>query len=279
MNPKVPEIGFIRRKLKTGELYFLANTGNQAQDVQATFRVKKGSPERWDPFSGTKSAVRWSPAPDGRIVVPLRLDAYESVILMFSGSSHAPVTARPERSPLPAPIDLSRNWNVSFTGTGKSVQMDRLRSWTEIESLHFFSGQGVYEKNVSVPESMLKHGAKIYLNFGKGVPVRPHRLQNGTRAWIEGPVREAAVVYVNGRRAGSVWHPPYELEVTPWLQPGVNALRIVAGNLAINSMAGKSLPDDRLLNTRYGKRFSPQDMNDLQPLPSGLLGPITLLAR
>jgi hypothetical protein len=69
------------------------------------------------------------------------------------------------------------------------------------------------------------------------------------------------------------------VDVTPYLQSGANALRVVAGNLAINSMAGKSLPDDRLLNTRYGKRFSPQDMKDLQPLPSGLLGPITLVAR
>ncbi|HUX10251.1 MAG TPA: glycosyl hydrolase, partial [Terriglobia bacterium] len=279
LNPKVPEVGFIRRKLDAGELYFLANTGNQAQDVQATFRVKEVSPERWDPLTGTKSAVPWSAARDGRIVVPLHLDAYESVILIFSGSSHAPAPDRSVPNGLPAPIDLSRNWKVSFTGTGKSVQMDKLQSWTELEGLRFFSGQGVYEKTVSVPESMLKHGANLYLNFGQGVPVEPHRLQNGTRAWMESPVREAAVVYINGRRAGSVWHPPYELEVTPWLQPGANTCRIVVGNLAINSMAAKSLPGDRLLDSRYGKRFSPQDMNDLQPLPSGLLVPITLLAR
>ena len=99
------------------------------------------------------------------------------------------------------------------------------------------------------------------------------------QAWLESPVREAAVVYVNGRRAGSVWCPPYTVDVTGLLRPGENTLRIVVGNLAINEMAGSALPDYRLLNSRYGVRFMPQDMEDLQPLPSGLLGTIRMIAR
>lgn len=279
LNPKAPEIGFIHREMDDGHLYFLANTDNQAHDVEATFRLKKFSPELWDPFAATKSAVRWRSTGDGRIMVPLHLEPYESAILIFSNSSGAAAPAPSKRSSVPVSIDSSRGWKVTFTGTGKSIQMDRLQSWTELEGLRFFSGQGVYEKSVSVPESMLKHGAKIYLNFGKGVPIEPHHRQNGTQAWIGSPVREAAVVYVNGKRAGSVWRPPYELEITPWLHPGANAFRIVVGNLAINSMAGKSLIDYRLLNLRFGKRFDPQDMDNLRPLPSGLLGPITLVAR
>jgi hypothetical protein len=279
LNPKVPEIGFIRRKLDSGEVYFLANTGNQPHDVEATFRLKEGSPARWDPFTGTQSVVQRSRAGDGRIVVPLHFEPYESLVLLFSNSpsAAAPPPSKPVASPVS--IDLSRGWRVSFTGTGKSVQMDRLQSWTELEGLRYFSGRGVYEKSVSVPESMLKPGARVYLNFGKGTPIAQHRRRYGTQAWIEGPVREAAVVYINGHRAGSVWHPPYELEITPWLHSGANAIRVVVGNLTINSMAGKSLPDYRLLYMRYGKRFEAQDMNDLRPLPSGLLGSITMVAR
>lgn len=279
LNPKAPEIGFVHRKLDAGELYFLANTGNQTHNVDATFRVKEGSPERWDPFTASKSATRWSTTRDGRIVVPLHFEPYESVVLVFSHSSGARAPARSRASQLTAPIDLSHNWKVSFTGTDKSFQMDRLQSWTELEGLRFFSGQGVFEKSASVPESMLGTGVKVYLNFGKGVPIEARHRQYGTQAWMESPVREAAVVYVNGHRAGSVWRPPYELEVTPWLRPGTNAFRVEVGNLAINSMAGESLPDYRLLNLRFGKRFEAQDVNDLRPLPSGLLGPITLTAR
>jgi len=279
LNPSAPEIGFIHRKLDDGHLYFLANTGNQAHDIEAIFRVRTLSPERWDPFTATKSAVRWNRIHDGRTAVTIHFEPYESALLMFSSSPSASAPAPARHGSVPASIDLSRGWKVTFTGTGKSMQMDRLRPWTELDGLRFFSGQGAYEKAVSVPESMLKSGAKVYLNFGKGVPIEPHHRRNGTQAWIESPVREAAVVYVNGQRAGSVWRPPYELEITPWLHTGANMLRVVVGNLAINSMAGKSLLDYRLLNLRYGKRFDPQDMENLQPLPSGLLGPIALVVR
>jgi hypothetical protein len=99
------------------------------------------------------------------------------------------------------------------------------------------------------------------------------------RAWIESPVREAAVVYVNDKRVGAVWAPPYAVDVTAFLTPGENRLRVVVGNTAINHMAGRPLPSYRLLNLRYGERFTPQDMKDLQPLPSGILGPVRLVSH
>ncbi|MCL5670176.1 MAG: glycoside hydrolase, partial [Acidobacteria bacterium] len=279
LNPRVPEIGFIRRKLESSDIYFLANTGNQAHDVEATFLVKNVSAERWDPFTGTRLAIRSSKAADGRITVPLHLDPYESAVLIFANSPDDSIPSQSKSSQPLVSIDMSRDWKVSFPGTGKSFQMGRLHSWTDLEGFRFYSGQGIYEKTMALPESVLKRGAKIYLNFGKVVPITPHHRQNGTQAWIQGPVREAAVVFINSHRAGSVWRPPFELEITAFLHSGTNDFRIVVGNLAINEMAGKSLPDYRLLNERYGKRFEPQDMDNLQPLPSGLMGPITLVAR
>jgi hypothetical protein len=77
------------------------------------------------------------------------------------------------------------------------------------------------------------------------------------RALLESPVRESALVYINGERAGSVWRPPYELPVKLFLHPGKNRIRVVVANLAINEMAGRALPDYHLLNLRYGERFVP----------------------
>ena len=57
-----------------------------------------------------------------------------------------------------------------------------------------------------------------------------------------------------------------------------NKIRILVANTAMNYMAGQSLPDYRLLNLRYGERFQPQDMDKIQPLPSGLLGPMRLIS-
>jgi hypothetical protein len=97
------------------------------------------------------------------------------------------------------------------------------------------------------------------------------------QAWLDAPVREAAVVYVNENRAGSVWCPPYSLDITRFLKKGQNSIKIVVGNLAVNYMAGHFLPDYRLLNLRYGIRFEAQDMDKVKIVPSGLLGPIRLV--
>jgi hypothetical protein len=99
------------------------------------------------------------------------------------------------------------------------------------------------------------------------------------RAMLDGPIREAAVVTVNGQRIGAIWCPPYAIDITDALRGGENKLRIDVANTAINYMAGHALPDYRLLNLRYGERFQPQDMDQVQPLPSGLLGKIRLTAR
>jgi hypothetical protein len=61
------------------------------------------------------------------------------------------------------------------------------------------------------------------------------------------------------------------------VNPGKNEIRIVVGNTAINELAGMSLPNYRLLYAKYGKLFEPQGMENLQPVPSGILGKIDLI--
>jgi hypothetical protein len=96
---------------------------------------------------------------------------------------------------------------------------------------------------------------------------------------LESPVREAAIVYVNGKLAGSLWHPPYEFEITGMLHRGENTLRIVVANLAINQLAAQPLVDYSALVAKYGIRFQDQDMKTIEPLPSGILGPVRIVVR
>ncbi len=120
-----------------------------------------------------------------------------------------------------------------------------------------------------------------YLDLGEGKPVETveKRSGNGMRAMLESPVREAAKVYVNGRLAGSVWCPPYELDVTRLLHAGKNTIRIEVANLAINEMAKGPMPDYKALNAKYGERFQPQDLQNLQPVPAGLLEPVRIIGK
>lgn len=278
-SPPETQIGFVRRKTQTEEIYFLANTGNEARSTRATFRVKDMQPEWWDAFSGKVHAASVLARDSEGTTIALDLPAYGSMLLVFSKrqQSHNAVS---NLSDIPPPIDLSTEWKVTFGRTGRSILMDRLRSWTDDEETRFFSGEATYEKTVTIPADFIQPRLEVCLDFGEGTRV-PETAQArlGTRAWLESPVRDAAEVYVNDRRAGSVWHPPYLVDVTELLHPGENNIRVIVGNLAINKMAGSSLPDYRLLNSRYGERFTPQDMQNLEPLPSGMLGTIRLVAR
>jgi hypothetical protein len=78
-------------------------------------------------------------------------------------------------------------------------------------------------------------------------------------------------------RAGSVWCPPYD--VSDSATAGGNKIRVVMANTAVNLLAKGPLPDYKALNAKYGERFQAQDMHAIQPLPSGLLRPVKLVAR
>ncbi len=154
-----------------------------------------------------------------------------------------------------------------------------LEPWTENAKTRDYSGSATYTKSFDFAAGAVGKGAEFVLDFGSAQPtplpdpLRPPNLW----ACLDAPIRDAAEVFVNGKSAGVVWRPPYRIDVTSLLHAGTNELRIVVANTAINAMAGQPLPDYRLLRDRYGKRFEPQTMEDLKPLSSGLLGPVTLV--
>ncbi|MGB8479811.1 MAG: glycosyl hydrolase [Acidobacteriaceae bacterium] len=266
MTPQTHDVGFVHRKLATGDLYFLVNTSNQTRNFSATFRVLARTAQWWNLDSGavTGAATRDS--------LNISMQPYESRILVFLSDNVNSVRESPTLVPLPQPMDLSANWKVEFLQQNRTTNYSTLYSWTDDSPTRFYSGQVAYGKTFRIPKSLRDPGTIVHLDFGPGETVTsPAHSGSELRALLESPVREAAQVYVNGKLAGSIWHPPYEVDVTRFLQPGENHLRIIVGNLAINEMAGRALPDYRLLNQRYGERFTPQDMNHLEPLPSGIL--------
>jgi len=273
--PSSSEIGFVHRRTSDSEIYFVANTSNVRQTVKATFRVKDMSAEWWDLFSPRVQAVKTESSASG-ITVALDLEPYASRVLVFT-KRRLPAWPPYIAASSARPIDVSTGWRVSFGSTATPVMMDQLRSWTDDESTRYFSGTVTYENDVAVPGSFLPPGTAVRLDFGEGKPLPEQNLRAGMQAWLDAPVREAAVVYVNDQRVGSVWCPPYALDVTNVLRHGNNKIRIVVANTAMNHMAGRKLPDYRLLNLRYGERFQAQDMDKVQAIPSGLFGPIRLV--
>jgi alpha-L-rhamnosidase len=281
LSPADPEVGFVHRHGADAEIYFVANTGNTPVAGRATFRVAGLEPQVWDLMNGRERGAAVLGRTGTTTTVALKLPAYGSEAIVFAAQrAPVPPAAAPAAGPLPPPLDLSTGWTVRFGPKAPPVAMDRLRSWTDDPATLHFSGVAVYEKTIEVPAALLRPGLRVRLDFGRARPDGAGQPPSGPRfrALLDAPVREAAVVSVDGKRAGSVWCPPYELDLTGLLHPGENRLRIDVANLALNALSARPLPDYSALDARYGARFQLQFADRIRPVASGLLGPLKLVA-
>jgi len=280
VSPAAPEIGIVHRHTDDGEIYFVANTSNQPRNVQAAFRVAGMNPEIWNPMNGSVSPATIAEKSAGSTTVSLNLAPYASTIVTFTKRTLPAPEKTIWRGEVPPPVDLSSGWTVRFGKDGAPAAMDKLASWTTLTNEINFSGVATYEKTITVAPEMLNNGLSVAFDFGQGTPEQGRGGGQGYHASLDGPIREAAVIYINDQRIGSVWCPPYSIDATGKLKAGENKIRIEVANLAINYMASIKFPnyDYDGVTRQFGNRFQPQGLNLIQPLPSGLLGPVRLVA-
>lgn len=272
--PAVNNFGVVHRQTADADIYFVANTTNRKHSTQITFRAD-GQAEVWNAMNGKITAANVSNRAANATTVALDFEPYQSHVVVFS--KRKTVLPQTEKSQnVVASIDLNGGWQVAF-GNSAPVAMNRLQSWTEDDATRYFSGTTTYERNVTIPQNALRNGT-LKIDFGEAKALKEDIPKNGMQTFLDAPVKEAAVVYINDQRAGSIWAPPFSLDVTPFMKAGENRIRIVVANTALNYMAGRRLPDYRLLNLRYGERFQPQEMEKVQALPSGLTGNLRLLS-
>ncbi len=265
-----PGIGVIERRLGDASLFYIVNTTNASQELQVEIDAPRRVVEWWDPL--TAAVVRESA--DARGHVAMSLAPFESRFLLRTtetGAAGRPRASRPASSRPVGP------WTVAAAGETWTLPAQAMAGWESRGTTRFHSGVATYDTTVTVTAADLKR--RVWLDFGEGTAVAETPRRLGFRAWFDGPVREAAVVDVNGTRVGSVWCPPYRLDVTRALVAGPNRIRVRVGNTAMNQMAGRALPNYRLLNLRYGERFVPQDMDAVAELPSGLTATVKVVVE
>ena len=107
LSPRTPRIGFIHRKLPSGDLYFIANTSNQSHHVQATFRQPAKRVEFLDPFTGGVSSAENSGA------VSIDLQRYESRLILLTNSA----TQNTETLPAVRALSLLKTLDLRQTGS------------------------------------------------------------------------------------------------------------------------------------------------------------------
>lgn len=274
VSPSAKDLGFVHRKTHDADIYFIANTSNRRSSTEVTFRVSGKQVEVWDAMTGQAITADVRKQTPDSTTIALNFEPYRSHIVVFTSQRPGTDASKSGSAVAPAPnlkVDLSSRWQITFADRSPVI-FDRLHSWTDDDATHFFSGVATYEKSFDLSADSLKAANSAILDFGEGTALDPQPLRNGMQTWFEPPIREAAVIYVNGQKAGSLWCPPYKLDIKQLLKVGRNDLQIMVGNTALNYMAGRSLPDYKLLNLRYGERFQAQDMDKVRPIPSGITG-------
>jgi hypothetical protein len=269
LSPAVPAVRVLRTGRGGDVAYLINNESGAAVSTQATLPVD-GVPELWDPRTGETGAfTTYDEAGRGETTVPLELDPYETVAVVFEqGTKVEPhlmgdlvaESAATVRNTIEASLVFDRPGTFNLQGQfhrktyrGRATVTDTLEPialdgpWTlrlerdgatarttELGSWTAtdptFSGSGVYRTSLSVTKAQLE-ARKLLLDLGE--------------------VRELAQVTVNGVLLPRALWAPYVFDVTDALRPGTNTVEV------------------RVTNTLLNRRSK-------TPPPSGLLGPVTL---
>jgi hypothetical protein len=249
---------FVHRSLPRGEVYWVDNRNNRAESVDATFRVRGKAAELWHADTGKMEPASYRIA-GGSTVVPLRLQPYEAVFVVFRKPA-----AEPSRT-LPAWTDtaiatVEGPWEVAFQpdrGAPARITLDKLSSWSDNadRGVKYFSGTGTYTKTVQAQAGWFQTGARLWLDLGD--------------------VKNLAEVSVNGQPMGIVWKAPFRVDATAAMKPGPNAVVVKATNLWVNRLIGDQQPDATRKYTYTTQQFYQQNS---PLLPSGLLGPVQVIS-
>lgn len=155
---------------------------------------------------------------------------------------------------------LGGPWQVQFDpkwGPVKPVTFDSLISWPDHDDplIKYFSGQATCKTTFDLADSNPKN-ARLWLDLGQ--------------------LKNLAVVRLNGKNLGVVWTAPYRVDITDAVQPKGNRLEIDVVNLWPNRLIGDAgLPPEK----RRTKTNVTNYKKDSKLLPSGLLGPVRILAN
>ncbi|MFL5787379.1 MAG: glycosyl hydrolase [Flavisolibacter sp.] len=253
-----PKLLYVHRRLSNGDIYWINNRKNKAENVNAVFRIAGKSPEIWHPETGKIEKASYEINGD-QTTVSLNLSPNDAVFVVFTRSSiQKAVTIPASKERIVSTIEGS--WKVNFQsnrGAPASAQFDQLRSWTENNDsgIKYFSGTATYSKIITAPEDWLSNKKEIWIDLGT--------------------VQNLAEVVVNGKSLGIVWKAPFRINISSALKKGENKLEVRVTNLWVNRLIGDQQPDVKNRITYTSMRFY-QANSPL--LPSGLLGPVQIIA-
>jgi len=251
------EILFVHRKLSDGDLYYLDNRQDRNEDLEATFRITGKDAELWHADTGVMEPASFRIA-DGRTTVPLHLEPWGTVFVVFRRPAKIPSRTLPQIADSSV-ATVEGPWDLSFEadrGAPAKITLDKLASWSDNtdEGIKYFSGTATYTKTIEAPPDWFKPGTRLSIDLGE--------------------VKNLAEVSVNGKPLGIVWKAPYRMDVTNALKRGTNRVEIKVTNPWVNRIIGDRQPNVTKTYTFTSPKFYKADSKLVE---SGLLGPVQVI--
>jgi len=172
------------------------------------------------------------PPPDKPPAIELATD--RPGLLVWRNGSHAidgrPIVGRD----IPPTAEIIGPWQVSFPpdlGAPATVVLDRLLSLRLHQDfgVRHFSGTAGYRTRFDVAPDALGGNRCVFLDLGR--------------------VEVMASIRVNGRALGTLWKPPFRIDVTDAVRSGANELEVRVTNLWPNRLIGdEHFPTDDIYN-------------------------------
>ncbi len=267
-------LDFIRRDMEDGYVYYLVNHTPDRIDGYSGLGCRAKSVMIMDPLTGETGKARIK-SKRKTTEVYIQMEPGQAILLRTFGKGISDSGMNESRLNEPVinaapweyyeitgdPVNLAGTWEIEFLEGGPSIpedaQMEELRSWTNLgEQATAFSGT-----------------ARYTLRFDNPDP--------GVSNWMLdlGDVRESARVWINGVYMDCLWSVPFTIE-TGTLQEGRNTLEVEVTNLSANRIRDMEL---RGIEWKYfykinmvNRHYERFDATLWDPMPSGLLGPVSL---
>ncbi|HZJ21359.1 MAG TPA: glycosyl hydrolase, partial [Pricia sp.] len=248
---------FIRRDIDGEKIYYLVNHTANTVNAFVPLQVKTHGVVLYDPL--TKKYGKASIEKKGSITkVKVNIPPGKSLFLKTGKVSDIPLWNYYDVAG--NAIKIEGDWKLEFLKGGpklpENATLSTLRSWTELnQEAESFSGTARYEIVFQKPDIEADN-------------------------WILelGDVRESAKVWLNDNYLGDAWSVPFTLH-TGALQ-NTNTLVVQVTNLAANRIRAKELRGEewKIFHeiNMVDKDYKEFDATKWKPMPSGILGDVTL---
>ncbi|MCW5965521.1 MAG: hypothetical protein KIT83_15905 [Bryobacterales bacterium] len=253
------DLGFIHRKDERGHLYFISNGSENSVTSKVTLRQPAQSVERWDAYSGETATLPFTSTEDGRTQLQLQLGPWESCLLVLGERpSTSPAAAAPLAFFEPSDVMRLDDWEIYREGEDTVTPLtDGPADWETLPGWKDFAGIGVYQTTVRIPSPGQGEGFRYVLDLGS--------------------VEASAEVRVGGKHAGYVILPPWRIDLSRYLVPGMNQIEVRVANLWSNAVQAMPPAPSKIPGPGYGVTDVLYGPAERPQQRSGLLGPVRLL--